>query len=283
MSQVASRCVVQLHGRAVSFDQYGGEGIPVLLVHGMGGSAHTWGDVPARLSAQRVPVIAVDLPGHGDSARGAGDYSLGAMASVLRDLLDRLDVERVHLVGHSLGGGVCLQFDYQFPERVESLVLVASGGLGVEAFVGLRAAALPGADLVLRALASQRMLAAGSWLGTRLSVVGIRPHMLSPHGLETVSQFSDADRRAAFLATLRSVVGPSGQTVSALDKLYLVDGHRVLIVWGTADPMIPVEHGRTAHRLLPGSRLVEFPGAGHEPHTDDPDRFTDLLLQHVGA
>ncbi len=281
----ATREHVEIHGRDVAFRRVGrrGAGTPVLLVHGIGSSLDTWGEVPERLAAAGEHVIAVDLPGHGESSRAPGDYSLGALASTLRDLLDHLGVDRVHLVGHSLGGGVSLQFDYQFPGRVEAMVLESSGGLGEEAFTGLRAAALPGSELVIGWAINERTLRGASWVGQQLGRVGIEPHALSPRALETVSWLGEPDRRTAFLATLRSVVSPRGQRVSALDKLHMIEGSRVLIVWGDRDPMIPIAHGRAAHELMQGSRFIVFPGAAHEPHLHDPERFAEVVLAHVGA
>ena len=124
-------------------------------------------------------VIAPDLPGHGRSEPGGGDYSLGALASGLRDLLLALGHERATLVGHSLGGGVAMQFTYQFPEMVERLVLVSSGGLGPEVSPVLRAAALPGADLFIAATAGvgQRV---GSLLGRGLVRSACAPTRTSP-------------------------------------------------------------------------------------------------------
>lgn len=275
------RTRIHLHGRDVAYVDLPGDGVPVLLVHGIGSSVDTWGDVPARLSAQGIRVVALDLPGHGESSKGPGDYSLGSLASTLRDLLDALAIDRVHLVGHSLGGGVSMQFAYQFPDRMASIVLESSGGLGEETFTGLRAASLPGSELVLKWTINRRTLKGATWLGERLARIGLTPHALSPRALETVSWLSEGERRTAFLATLRSVVSPSGQRVSALDKLHLLDGTRVLIVWGDKDPMIPLEHGRHAHAVLEGSRFVVFPGASHEPHLHDPDRFAELLVDHV--
>jgi pimeloyl-ACP methyl ester carboxylesterase len=274
---------VQLHGRELAYRELPGTGTPVLLIHGMGSSSQSWTNIPERLSAAGVHVLVVDLPGHGESSKGPGDYSLGAMACTLRDLLDHLGVERVHLVGHSLGGGISMQFAYQFPERVDAIVLESSGGLGEEAFTGLRAATLPGSELAIRWAINDRTLRGASWVGSQLGRVGITPHALSPHALETVSWLGQPDRRSAFLATLRSVVSPTGQSVSALDKLHLMEGRRVLIIWGDKDPMIPMKHGEDAHRRLPDSRLVVFPGAGHEPHLHDPQRFADLLVEHLGS
>lgn len=278
----ASVRTVQLHGRPLAYRRLGREGDPaVLFVHGLGSSGETWGAVPERVAGAGFDVVVVDLPGHGASYRGPGDYSLGAMASALRDLLDHLAVDRVHVVGHSLGGGVALQFAYQFPERAGSLVLESSGGLGVETFGGLRAAALPGADLVIRLAFSERAMTAADWVGRQLGRVGIRPHALSPRALDTVRGLSDEASRASFLATLRSVIGPQGQYVSALDKLHLVGDRPVLIVWGDRDPMLPVEHGAAAHALLPHSRFVVFEGVRHEPHVDQPDRFAELVVDHL--
>ena len=279
----AARQFVALNGRVLAYRELPGTGTPVLLIHGIGSSGDTWGDIPDRLSARGVAVVSVDLPGHGESSRGPGDYSLGSTASILRDLLDHLGIERVHLVGHSLGGGVSMQFAYQFPERVDTMTLVSSGGLGEETFTGLRAASLPGSELALKWAINARTLKGASWVGDKLGRIGLHPHALSPRALETVSWLGEDDRRAAFLATLRSVVSPRGQSVSALDKLHLMSGRRILIIWGDRDPMIPMKHGENAHALLPGSRFVVFPGAAHEPHVHDPDRFADLVLEHVSG
>ena len=273
--------VLTLHGRELSYVDSPGSGTPILLVHGIGSSNLTWSSVLDRLTANEAHVIAVDLPGHGESSKQPGDYSLGSLASTLRDLLDHLGHQRVHLVGHSLGGGISLQFVYQFPERVESIVLVSSGGLGEEAFSGLRAAAMPGSEIALRWAINPHTLGVLAKLGNVLARVGVHPHALSPGALETVSWLGDDERRSAFLATLRSVVGVKGQRVCALEKLHLLDGSRVLIIWGERDPMIPMAHGVHAHTLLPGSTLVIFPGAAHEPHIHDPERFADLVIGHV--
>lgn len=283
-----ARQTIHLNGIDVAYRQVDATGpdvhaTPAILIHGIGSSVETWADVPERLAAAGFHVIAIDLPGHGESSRGPGDYSLGALASTVRDLLDHLGIPRVHIVGHSLGGGVALQFQYQFPERVAAMVLESSGGLGEETFTGLRAASLPGSELVIGWAINERTLGAASWVGEQLSRVGVRPHALSPRSLETVSWLAEPDRRTAFLATLRSVVGPGGQRVSALDKLHLLEGSNVLIIWGDRDPMIPIHHGQAAHDMLQGSRFVVFPGAGHEPHLDDSARFAELVIGHLSS
>ncbi len=117
-----------IHGHDVAL-RTAGSGPVMLLVHGMAGSSSTWRHVMPAL-AEHYTVVAPDLLGHGASAKPRGDYSLGALADILRDLLVVLGHDRATLVGRSLGGGVAMQFAYQFPERCERLVLVSSGGLG---------------------------------------------------------------------------------------------------------------------------------------------------------
>jgi len=267
-----------LHGRAISF-LGGGEGPALLLVHGIAGSSENWREVVQPL-ARRHTVIAPDLPGHGASAAGSGDYSLGSLAASLRDLLLVMGHERVTVVGHSLGGGVAMQFAYQFPEMVERLVLVSSGGLGPEVSPVLRAAALPGAELFIAATAGlgQR---AGAAMGQRLAAVGIRPSADVAEVARGYASLAEPRRRKAFLATLRSVVGTRGQRVAAIDRLYLAEAVPVLIVWGARDRIIPMSHGEEAHEAIPGSRLEIFEDAGHLPQVEQPGRFVALLERFV--
>ncbi len=270
-----------LHGHEMSYLELPGHGVPLVLIHGVGSSLRTWDDIPDRLARAGRHVIAVDLVGHGDSGHGNGDYSLGANANSIRDLLDHLGLPRAHLVGHSLGGGVALQIAYQYPERVASLTLVASGGLGPDASSGLRAATLPGSALAIRALTSDRVLGVGDWLGHQLDRVGIRTEALSARTLDRLRALKDERRSIAFLSTLRSVVGPDGQRVSGLPRLATMDPERVLIVWGDRDTLIPWRHGLMAHERLPGSRFVLMRYAGHHPHNHDPEGFTTAVLAHV--
>jgi pimeloyl-ACP methyl ester carboxylesterase len=263
-----------VHGRSVSYME-AGEGSVLLLIHGIAGRCENWGEVIEPL-ARHHTVIAPDLPGHGASEAGAGDYSIGALASGLRDLLLALGHERATVVGHSLGGGVAMQLAYQFPEMIERLVLVSSGGLGPEVSPVLRAAALPGADLFisLTAGAGQRV---GSALGRGLAAVGLRPNADVAEVARGYASLEDADRRAAFLDTLRAVVGTGGQRVHAGDRLYLAEAVPVLIVWGARDSIIPAHHGEDAHRAIAGSRLEVFEDVGHMPQLEAPGRFIAVL------
>jgi pimeloyl-ACP methyl ester carboxylesterase len=265
---------VELHGRAVSY-LGGGEGGVLLLIHGMAGTSDNWRGVLEPL-AHHHTVIAPDLPGHGASAGGRGDYSLGSLATGLRDLLLTLGHERATLVGHSLGGGIAMQFAYQFPEMVERLVLVSSGGLGPEVSPILRAAALPGADLFISATA-QVGQSVGGVIGRGLSTLGLKPGPDVAEVARGYASLAEPRRRKAFLATLRSVIGTGGQQISASDRLYLAEAVPVLIVWGARDPIIPARHGEEAHRALPGSQLEIFEGAGHMPQLELPGRFIAIL------
>lgn len=263
-----------VHGRPVNYAE-AGEGSVLLLIHGIAGDCQNWSEVLEPL-ARHHTVIAPDLPGHGASAPGGGDFSIGAMAASLRDLLVTLGHDRVTLVGHSLGGGVAMQLAYQFPEMTERLVLVSSGGLGPEVSLVLRAAALPGADPFIAATAGigERV---GATVGRGLAAIGLRPNADVAEVLRGYASLTDPERRAAFLATLRSVIGTGGQRVDATDRLYLAELLPVLIVWGERDSIIPVRHGEDAHRAIPGSRLEVFEDVGHLPQLEAPGRFIATL------
>ena len=266
---------VQLHGNPVSFHQLG-EGPAVLLVHGITSSSRTWQSVMEGLAEEHT-VIAPDLMGHGRSAKPRGDYSLGAHASGMRDLLAYLGIRSATVVGHSLGGGIAMQFAYQFPERLDRLVLVDSGGLGNEVSLALRAATLPGAEVVLPLLFSRPILRAGKGIGTLLSKVGIHASANTRGLVEGVESLGNGPNRRAFVHTARSVIDPLGQRIDARDRLYLSESVPTMLIWGERDPIIPVTHGYGAHELMPHSRLEVFPKAGHFPFNDDPQRFVEVI------
>ena len=268
---------VELHGRPLTYVE-AGSGPVLLLIHGMAGTLENWSEVIEPL-ARHHTVVAPDLPGHGGSAPGP-DYSLGGLASGLRDLLVALGHKRATLVGHSLGGGIAMQFSYQFPEMTERLVLVSSGGLGPEVSAVLRAAALPGADLFISTTASASRKAGGA-IARGLGAVGLRPSADVAEVARGYGSLADPERRAAFLATVRSVIGTGGQKIQAVDRLYLAEGMPVLIVWGERDPIIPARHAEAAHAAFPGSRLEVFEGTGHLPQLEQPARFVAALEEFL--
>jgi len=270
-----------LHGHKLSYLD-SGTGSVVLFIHGILGSHRNWAHLIDRLDDNHR-VIVPDLFGHGHSAKPMGDYSLGAHAATLRDLLDRLGIERVTLVGHSLGGGIAMEFYYLFPERVERLVLVASGGLGREVNRVLRSAVLPGAELVLPVIASGWVRARAETAGRVMSKVGWKPSSDITAIWQGFTSLGDGESRRAFLATTRAVIDPGGQSVSAHDYLPDVLPIPTLIVWGSRDRMIPAWHAIRAQQSLPHCRVELFEGAGHFPHLDEPDRFAELVREFVAT
>ncbi len=272
---------IEMHGCRVVY-RHIGSGPVVVLVHGLAGTMYTWDEIVPEL-AKRYTVVTVDLPGHGSSQGLAGDYSLGAYASVLRDLLDGLGHDSATLVGHSFGGGVALQFAYQFPQRCERLVLVSSGGLGTEVSLALRAAALPGSELVIPLLAHRHVIAAGVAIGAWMRALGLRPSRSLLQTCRAFATLSEPRRRATFIHTVRAVIDHRGQRVSAGERLALVGERPSLVVWGSDDRIIPVAHAHAAHEALQGGRLELIEGAGHYLHVSHPDRFAHVLGSFLDA
>ena len=268
-----------LHGNSVSFLR-AGQGPALLMLHGIAGSHETWAPLIPALSDE-FTVIAPDMLGHGGSAKPRGDYSLGAYAAGARDLLLALGHESATVVGHSLGGGVAMQFAYQFPAHTERLALVSSGGLGDEVNVVLRAATLPGSEFVLPLITKAWVTGTGRRIAGWLDAVGLQPSADITEIARGYASLADPEARAAFIHTARSVIDHRGQRVSARDRLYLADSVPSLIVWGDRDRIIPIEHGRRAAAEMPGSRFEPFDGAGHFPHLDRPIPFCRSLARFV--
>jgi pimeloyl-ACP methyl ester carboxylesterase len=249
-AQVFAAWQMDLHGHRVDY-RVAGDGPPLVLIHGMVNSSRHWEEVALRL-ADRYTVIAPDLIGH---------------------LLAAIGVERATIVGHSLGGGVAMQYFWQFPERTERLVLVSSGGLGEEVSPLLRTVSLPGARYALAVLAHRRVLDALWALGRRLGPRGVSVRAV----VRALRPLERRGAREAFLQTLRAVIDVHGQRVSARDRLYLLRALPTLIVWGERDNTIPLAHGREAHAAAPGSRFETLPRAAHFPHLEDPEGLAAAL------
>lgn len=264
-----------VHGYRRAF-RVAGSGPPLVLIHGIGDNSATWLPIIPHLARQHL-VIAPDLLGHGESDKPRADYSIAAYANGVRDLLGVLGIQRATLVGHSLGGGVAMQFAYQFPERTERLVLVGSGGSGPEVSGFLRVLTLPGSQTLLHLL---RLPTARWQVGVGIAVLRALDTALgqdAPDLLRVVDALPDGTARAAFIRTLRSAVDWQGQMITMLDRCYLTRGMPTLLVWGSRDALIPVEHAYRAHDAMPGSQLEIFDGAGHFPFHTDPGRFVDTV------
>lgn len=253
-----------------------GSGEPLVLLHGIAACLDTWESV-LPLLAKNFDVIAVDLPGHGQTLKPRGDYSIGAFATAVRDLLEALDISSATIVGHSLGGGVALQFAYQYPERCDRLVLVCSGGLGPDVTPMLRAATLPGSDGFIRVATSKLAERLGRALLRRARSRGYKlPIPLRAMARHFLS-LRDRGARRAFIATARSTMDLRGQRISALTRLNLTSDLPLQLVWGAKDRFIPVDHAREAHAVASHSRLEIFEESGHFPHEEEPERFARVV------
>jgi pimeloyl-ACP methyl ester carboxylesterase len=272
---------VDIHGHNVGY-RMAGSGPAIVLVHGITGSSTTWREVMPAL-APSYTVIAPDLLGHGESAKPRGDYSLGAHADGIRDLLVTLGIEHATFVGHSLGGGIAMQLAYQFPERCERLVLVASGGLGQEVNLFLRLVSLPGSEYLLDLVLNTPLHDLVSRLGPVLRRVGLRLDTTAGEVWKSYSTLATHEGRQAFIHTVRSVIDLGGQRVSARDRLYLTEAIPTMIMWGTRDRVIPVSHAYAAHELMPASRLEILDGAGHFLPWERPAEFVALLLDFMSS
>ena len=279
-AQMKPRAIVVDGDRVVY--RIAGRGPLLLLMHGMAGSSETWRHVVPAL-ATRFRVLAPDLLGQGGSDKPRGEYSLGAHANTLRDLLDALGHERATVIGHSLGGGVAMQFAHQFPERCERLVLVDSGGLGREVTFYLRMLTVPGFESVFPLVCTPRLRDAGNRVATWLGRAGMRSTPASQEIWRSYASLADAETRHAFFRSLRDVIEFSGQAVSALGRLYRAAELPTLIVWGGQDPFIPVSHALAAHEAIPGSRLEILDGVGHYPHCEAPERFVAMLVDFIAS
>jgi len=270
---------VTIHGHRRAFVKVG-QGPAVLLLHGLGCDHTTWDAVVEPLS-RRYTVIAPDLLGHGRSAKPRADYTLGGYANAMRDLLTVLGIDKVTVVGHSFGGGVAMQFAYQFPERTERLMLVAAGGLGPEVSPAIRAISTPGFHQVMGLLTVPGVRHAG--------VAGLRALAHAPlkltRDLDEVAAiydtFKDPDARHAIRHVVRAVVDWRGQIVTMADRAYLTEEMPLSVVWGSDDAVIPVEHAARVADLAPRARIEVIPDAGHFPHKDHPRRFARILQDFI--
>ncbi len=270
---------VTIHGHRRAYVMVG-QGPAVLLLHGLGCDHTTWEPVIDAL-AKRYTVIAPDLLGHGQSAKPRADYSLGGYANGMRDLLTVLGIDTATVVGHSFGGGVAMQFAYQFPERTERMMLVASGGLGPEVSPAIRAITTPGYHQVMGLLtlpgvrhigiAGLRALAGTGWKSTRdLAEVA-----------DIFDTFKDPHARAAIRHVVRAVVDWKGQVITMADRAYLTEAMPMAVVWGRDDKVIPVRHASNAAALAPKARIEVIADAGHFPHKDHPQRFAKIVHEFV--
>jgi pimeloyl-ACP methyl ester carboxylesterase len=285
MKQVADTAAelrrVTIHGHERAYVKMG-EGPALLLLHGLGCDHTTWSPVIHDL-AKHFTVIAPDLLGHGVSAKPRADYSVGGYANGMRDLLTVLNIDKVTVVGHSFGGGIAMQFAYQFPERTERMILVAPGGLGPEVSPLIRSVTLPGFQQVMGVATLPGIRHVGKAGLRALSRSKITAARDLAEVAEIYESFKDPRARAAICHVVRAVVDVRGQIVTMVDRAYLTQAMPMLVIWGTDDVVIPSKHAENAARIAPGAVVEVLPNSGHFPHKDHPDRFVRIVQTFVKA
>ncbi len=272
---------ITIHGHRRAYVKTG-TGPALLLLHGLGCDHSTWTPVIAQL-AKRYTVIAPDLLGHGDSAKPRADYSVGGYANGMRDLLTVLGIEVVTVVGHSLGGGVAMQFAYQFPERTARMILLAPGGIGPEVTRAIRLLTVPGAEAFL----SLVTLPGVRHVGEAALRVLSRTHVQHTRDLDEVADiyhsFKDRHARAAVRHVIRAAIDWKGQVITMADRAYLTAAMPMCVIWGSDDAVIPVRHAAIAQEIAPAARVEVIANAGHFPHKDHPERVVKIMNDFIRA
>ncbi len=270
---------VTVHGHRRAFVKVG-SGPALLLLHGLGCDHTTWDPVIQSL-AKRYTVIAPDFLGHGESDKPRADYSLGGYANGMRDLLTILGIDKATVVGHSFGGGVAMQFAYQFPERTERMVLVGSGGLGQEVTVAIRAVTLPGFHQAIGVMTLPGVRHVVKAVLRQLARSGPSAARDLDEVAEIFESWKDPATRRAIRHLVRGVVDLKGQVVTMRDRAYLTEFMPMCVIWGAQDPVIPVLHAEFAAQFAPSATVEVIANAGHFPHRDHPERFVKIINDFV--
>ena len=270
---------VTVHGHRRAYVKVG-SGPALLLLHGLACDHTTWSPIIDRL-AEEYTVIAPDFLGHGESDKPRADYSLGGYANGMRDLLTILNIDKVTVVGHSFGGGVAMQFAYQFPERTDRLVLVSSGGLGREVSPGIRAITLPGFHQFIGMVNLPGMRNVTQSLLTGLADSGVGAFRDLHEVADIVESWRDPGTRRAIAHLVRACIDIKGQIITMRDRAYLTAAMPMALVWGKDDMVLPVKHTQTVAELAPDARIEVFENSGHFPHKDDPERFVEFLTSFI--
>ena len=266
---------VTLHGHRRAFVK-AGSGPALLLLHGLACDHTSWDPVIKDL-AKRYTVIAPDLLGHGLSDKPRADYSLGGYANGMRDLLTVLGVERVTVVGHSFGGGVAMQFAYQFPERTERMILLAPGGFGPEVSPFIKLIQAPGWEPLMHLLTQPGIRHVSTAAMRTLASSGVGRARDLAEVADIMESWKDPRTRFAIRHLVRAVIDWKGQIVTMTDRAYLTETMPMLVIWGRDDQVLPVRHVNTAASLASQAVTEVFPNSGHFPHKDHPDRFVKVV------
>lgn len=265
---------------------YGGRGTPaIVFVHGLGSSGYIEWRFNLPLLARLHRVLAPDLPGFGKSARPGAGYGVPLFSRSVEGYLRAMRLRAGVLVGASMGGRVAIEVALHRPELVRKLVLVNALGLGrprlhlpyplvVMPRVGEAVLGLLRGTLQRSSGASIRRVARRF-----LGFSGDLERTMDDAYLAELRELHEAEGyHQAYLATVRSLARPGPLTGEAdLVTRLAKTGIDVLLVWGSQDPLFPLEHAERAHRKLPGSRLAVIEGAGHTPQAERPDEFNRVL------
>jgi pimeloyl-ACP methyl ester carboxylesterase len=257
----------------------GDEGSTVLLIHGIGGSLEDW-MLNANALARHNRVFALDLVGSGHSDKPSVSYSFSYLAQFVNDFMEAENIDRACLIGHSLGGGVSLQFTIQFPDKVDKLVLVNSAGLGKEGSILFRLPALP----ILGEL-----LTRPSRKGTAnlLKACVHDPAVVTDELIELAYSLAVLPgAQNAFLSTVRSLGNFRGIRKDVLrsiaDNLSTITVP-TLIFWGQQDRILPVAHAHVAENKIPDTQLHIFDPCGHCPQLERPEEFNSIVLKFLAG
>ncbi len=266
---------VTVHGYRRAYRR-AGSGPALLLLHGLGCDSSTWLPVMDAL-AKDYTVVAPDFLGHGMSDKPRADYSPGGYANGMRDLLTILSIDKVTVVGHSFGGGVAMQFAYQFPERTERLVLVGTGGLGAEVTSLIRAVTLPGFHQFVGLMTLPGIRHVTKSVLRSLSTSGVQVTRDFAEIADVVESWRDPAARRAIRHVVRGVVDLRGQIVTLRDRAYLTEFMPMCVIWGENDAVIPATHAGIAAEIAPAATVEVISDAGHFPHKDHPERFVQIV------
>lgn len=272
---------VVLHGYRRAYRMMG-SGPALLLLHGLGCDSSTWSSVMPTL-AKHYTVIAPDLLGHGASDKPNADYSLGGYANGMRDLLTILGFDKVTVVGHSLGGGIAMQFAYQYPERTERVILVSTGGLGPEVTPLIRFLTVPGSGAFIGAATIRPLRPIVSRALRVISKVGLPLTRDLGEVSDIYVNLADPDMRRAVRRVTSHVLNWRGQYVTMTDRAYLARLMPMLVIWGKQDAVIPVSHAGTARSYAASADVHVLDKSGHFPHKDHPDEFCRLVTEFIDA
>lgn len=266
MGRRSSAYLSTVNGTTVAWYELG-SGHPLVLLHGLADSHRTWRSV-APLLAERYHVFMLDLPGHGFSARPDAPYTLPWYAETVVAWMDRIGLDRAHVCGHSLGGGIAQWMLLESRARMDRLALVAAGGLGREVGALLRLATLPFAGILLESpFFGPVATLAMQWTYRSL---GDREEMKRLAGCNAAPNSGLAFRR-----TVEGCIGLRGQYMQTWHHIHKIASlPPIALFWGSRDSLIPIHHAHDAAARLKNVTVTVYPGCGHCVHLEEPERFS---------